>query len=223
MQLAKIETAQTMSSREIAELTGTDHRHVLEKIRSTLEECGISTAGFSALYKADNGKMNPCFNLPRRECDLIIAGYSAKYRLAIIDRWQELEDANKSNAPSINFANPAEAARAFADQYEARMLAEKTKTEIGCRREATAMNTASQAVKKVTKLEIELDQSKQYATVKRMEMIYHGQKFSWRLLKSTGLEMDVHPIEIFDANYGTVKAYHADVWKEAYALEIGAE
>lgn len=23
-----------------------------------------------------------------------------------------------------------------------------------------------------------------------------------------------------DANYGTVKAYHADVWREAYAVEI---
>ena len=89
-----------MSSLEIAELTGTEHRHVLDKIRSTLEECGIEPAEFSAGYKAGNGQIQPCFNLPRRECDLIIAGYSAKYRLAIIDRWQELEAKQQFNIPT---------------------------------------------------------------------------------------------------------------------------
>ena len=95
-----------------------------------------------------------------------------------------------------------------------------TKAEIGNRREATAMNTASQAVKQVNKLEIELDKSKQYASIKRMSMIYHGQKFKWQSLKSASIEMDLPSIDIFDANYETVKAYHADVWREVYALEI---
>lgn len=95
-----------------------------------------------------------------------------------------------------------------------------TKAEIGTRREATAMNTASQAVKKVNQLEVELDRSKQYYSVKRMQMIHHGQQFSWRLLKSTGIEMGIEPIDVFDANYGTVNAYHIDVWREAYAIEV---
>ena len=84
------------------------------------------------------------------------------------------------------------------------------------------MNTASQAVKKANKLAIELDKAMQYASVKRMEML-HGQTFNWRLLKSTAIQIDRPPIDIFDANYGTVKAYHADVWREAYALEIHVE
>lgn len=53
-----------------------------------------------------------------------------------------------------------------------------------------------------------------------MEMLYHGQEFAWRELKSVAAEMGVPPIKVFDANYGTVNAYHADVWREAYALEI---
>jgi prophage antirepressor-like protein len=93
-----------------------------------------------------------------------------------------------------------------------------TKAEIGSRREATAMNTASQERKRANRLEAELDRSKQYYSIKRMEMLHHGQKFNWRHLKSTGIEMGIEPIDIFDANYGTVKAYHIDVWREAYAI-----
>ncbi len=105
-------------------------------------------------------------------------------------------------------------------EIDAKEAALRTKAEIGCRREATAMNTASQATKKATALEIQLDRSKEYATVKRMEMAYHGIKFNWRLLKSTCKEMGIEPIDVFDSNYGTVKAYHADVWMEAYAVTI---
>lgn len=92
--------AKTMSSKEISELTGTLHKDVLEKIRKTLEECEIGSAEFSAQYTDSTGRSLPCFNLPRRECDLVIAGYSAKYRLAIIDRWQELEATHQFNIPT---------------------------------------------------------------------------------------------------------------------------
>ena len=96
----------------------------------------------------------------------------------------------------------------------------RTKAQIGDRKTATAMATASAATKKANKLEIELDRSRQYATVKRMEMLYHGQSFNWRLLKSASADVGVPPVDVFDANYGKVKAYHADAWMEAYALPI---
>ena len=132
----------------------------------------------------------------------------------------ECERKLQSMAVLPDFTNPVVAARAWIELYEAKDLAEKTKAEIGSRREATAMNTASQAVKKVNRLEIALDQSMQYATVKRMEMLYHGQSFNWRLLKSTASVLGLPAVDVYDANYGTVKAYHADVWREAYAIEI---
>jgi hypothetical protein len=34
-------------------------------------------------------------------------------------------------------------------------------------------------------------------------------------LKSTASEMDIDTIDVFDQNYGKVKAYHKDVWLEA--------
>ena len=85
----------TMSSLEIAKLTGKEHRNVLADIRNMLNELEIPTAEFSAVYKADNKQTYECFNLPKRECMILVSGYSIKLRAAIIDRWQELEDAQR--------------------------------------------------------------------------------------------------------------------------------
>lgn len=119
-----------------------------------------------------------------------------------------------------NFADPAAAARAWADQFEARQIAERTKAEIGSRREATAMNTASQAVKKANELEIELGRSKQYAAIKLMEAHYKGQSFSYHLLKRYSAILGIEVKTTFDPNFGKVNTYHADVWAAAYGLEI---
>lgn len=210
-----------MTSREIAELTGKDHKNIIRDIETTLLQAEIDALKFEHIYIDTQNRSQREYRLPKRECDLVISGYSVKYRLAIIDRWHELENKPAKNQILVpDFSNPAEAARAWAAQYEAAQLAIATKAEIGSRREATAMNTASQAVKHANKLEIELDRSKQFSSVKRMEMLYHGQKFNWRELKSTCALMGLEPIDIFDANYGTVKAWPAEVWREVYALEI---
>lgn len=109
----------TMSSIEIAQLCEKQHKHVLADIRNMLAELGLVTADFSAVYKAENNQQYDCFNLPRRECDILIAGYSIKYRAAIVDRWRELE----AGVQLPNFSNPAEAARAWADEVEAKQVA----------------------------------------------------------------------------------------------------
>jgi phage regulator Rha-like protein len=81
----------TMSSVEIAKLTNKNHAHVLRDIRNILEEAGIGQSKFGGSYLSPQNKELPCYNLPKRECYLIVSGYSVKYRLAIIDRWTELE------------------------------------------------------------------------------------------------------------------------------------
>ena len=82
----------TMSSLEIAKLTEKEHSNVMRDIRKILNEVNIDQFIFESIFLDSYNREQPCFNLPRRECDLVISGYSAKYRLAIIDRWQELEN-----------------------------------------------------------------------------------------------------------------------------------
>ena len=85
-------TTQTMSSLEIAELTGKEHPKVTADIRRILEEAGIEASGFRLPLKMPSGQTADTYNLPYRETQLVISGYSVPHRLVIIDRWQALEN-----------------------------------------------------------------------------------------------------------------------------------
>jgi len=211
-----------MSSRKIADLVRKRHDNVKRTMDSLAADGLIRfTQSEETSHEGAGARPAEVYNVGKRDSYVVVARLSPEFTASLVDRWQDLErELNASRATLPDFSDPAAAARAWAEQYEARQAAVRTKAEIGTRREATAMNTASQAVKRVGKLEIELDRSREYATVKRMQLLYHGQEFSWRMLKHVSAEMGLPPIDVFDANYGTVKAYHADAWREAYALEI---
>lgn len=91
---------QTMSSREIAELTGKQHAHVMRDIRAMLTELhgeeGLSKFGSS--YLNSQNKPQPEFLLPKRESLILVSGYDVHMRAAIIDRWQILEDRRSPEA-----------------------------------------------------------------------------------------------------------------------------
>ncbi len=84
-----------MSSLEIAQRTGKRHDNVLADIKKMLGELYPEGGAlkFQGSYLSEQNKPQPCFNLPKRECIILASGYSAILRASIIDRWQELEDA----------------------------------------------------------------------------------------------------------------------------------
>lgn len=109
MQLATIPQNLTMTSREIAELTGKEHRHVLRDIRTMLTEL-YGEAGLPSFehtqINPQNGQSYPIFNLPKRETLILVSGYNVGMRAKIIDRWQELE-AQPAKPPAIRNQNLA--------------------------------------------------------------------------------------------------------------------
>ena len=87
--LTNIGCTLTMSSREIAELTGKQHKDVLRDIGVMLDGLGLAEAQFwaTALISGPNGsKRNvKIFNLPKRETLILVSGYDVLMRARIID------------------------------------------------------------------------------------------------------------------------------------------
>lgn len=111
----------TMSSRDIAEITGSAHDSVLKTIRRLVAE-GIVYGNETTYKHQQNGQFYPEFLLGFRDTMVVVSGYSAELRAKIIDRWQELE--RQIAKPAIpNFTDPIAAARAWADAKEAEQKA----------------------------------------------------------------------------------------------------
>lgn len=99
--LVRIEEKLTMSSIEIAELTGKQHKNVLTDIRLMLVNLGFRSADFSADVLDSYGRKQPSFNLPKRETYILVSGYDVNMRARIVDRWQELEKGQQEDVSAI--------------------------------------------------------------------------------------------------------------------------
>ncbi len=100
-------TTRTMSSREIADLCKKQHAHIMRDIKKMLEELNGSKFGlvdFIGTYVDAKGESRPCYNLPKRECLILVSGYSTALRAKIIDRWQELE--RQITTPQVDYSKP---------------------------------------------------------------------------------------------------------------------
>lgn len=106
-----------MTSKEIAELTGKEHFNVMADIRNMLDGLGLTSAEFSANLLDSYGRPQPAFALPKDLTLTLVTGHNVVLRNRIVNRWLELESAPAFALP--NFANPAEAARAWAVPGEA--------------------------------------------------------------------------------------------------------
>ena len=113
----------TMSSVEIAELTGKEHFHVLRDVKLMLKELGLGESTFGCTYLDVQNKERPMFNLPKHECLVLVTGYSTKLRSAVIKRWQELEaQINKPRVPTT-----------FLEAMELVVATERARLELECK------------------------------------------------------------------------------------------
>ncbi|MCT8631649.1 phage regulatory protein/antirepressor Ant, partial [Glaesserella parasuis] len=84
-----------MSSREIADICGKRHDHVMADIRKMLDELNLNAPDFSGTFKTAQGNEYQCFFLPKREVMILVSGYRIDLRAKIIDRLEELENQQK--------------------------------------------------------------------------------------------------------------------------------
>ena len=71
---------------------------------------------------------------------------------------------------------------------------------------------------KKEQLQIELDYSKEWFSIKRVAKIndVDWKTFDWRRLKEESVRCGLGVKKIFDANYGEVNTYHFSVWEKMY-------
>lgn len=117
---------QTMSSIEIAELSGKQHKHVLEAIRS-MEPAWEKVSGTKfrlAEYTDAQGKQRPCYELTKTECLYVATKFNDEARAKLVKRWEELEIKSSNGAFQIP-QSFSEALQLAADQ--ARKIEEQQK------------------------------------------------------------------------------------------------
>lgn len=181
---------QRMSSREIAELTGKRHDHVLRDIDNLIAQGAISAPNFgeTSFVDASNRKQRE-YSLDFDATMTLVTGYNAVLRSKVIKRWRELEQSERRTPQT------------YIEALEALLESEKAKQKL---------------LEDKTELEVKLDEAKEWFSIKRMEKLNPGKKFPWQLLKRESHRLRKPIKKVFDQNYGNVNAYHSSVWESLY-------
>lgn len=111
-----------MSSREIAELTGKRHDNVRRTIES-LWDLSLISVTQSEEPTIGGGKPTKIYHVNEEDSYIIVARLSPEFTAKVVKRWRELESQQAQQLPDFN--NPAESARAWADQYEQNQIKQK--------------------------------------------------------------------------------------------------
>lgn len=183
---------ETMTLKEITDLLEVRHDNAMRTVAKMTEEPEFGYAP-QIEYRTERGNEYETYQLNKRQSIAVASRLNTALLMRIIDRWQELEESAKK--PAL----PA----TYLEALEALVASEKEKLAL------TASNDA---------LQIELDQSKQWLTIKRVAEHngVHWKSTSWMKLKSAGVLVGKPTRKIFDANYGEVNSYHTESWKMAY-------
>lgn len=96
----------TMSSREIAELTGKQHQHVRRDIEKMFAGLGEDPSNYGRIYSDSMNRQKAEYLLDRYHTEVLVTGYDVKRRAAVIKRWHDLESgkaqpiATQTNIPA---------------------------------------------------------------------------------------------------------------------------
>lgn len=112
-----------MSSREIAKLTGKQHKDVLYDCRKMFEALNLQSADFSADYQDDRGRTYHEFWLDQDLTLTLMTGYSIPLRHKVAKRWRQLESGEALPKKSASYLPEYRRARAIKMEVEAMNLA----------------------------------------------------------------------------------------------------
>ncbi|CAB5525966.1 Uncharacterized phage-encoded protein [Pseudomonas putida] len=219
--------------------TQNDHASVIKLVRSyqaDLEEFGLldfkseSTGGRPTEYAFLTEPQATLLLTFMRNTEIVRAFKKKLVR----EFWELVQERNRASQPDVTTQEGALIALQGAVEKQLALIAEnrqiaqqrdeavRTKAEIGTRREATAMATASAAVRQVQKLKEELGLGIRQASVVAVEKAT-GRNFGtagyvplrkWCTARGITAPKVIHP------TFGTVRSWPAGAWMDVYQIDL---
>ena len=199
-----MEKSITISSREVAEMMEVKHGHLLEKIdniNKTFDNRKIDFQKYwvESSYKTEgNNKTYREYQVTKKGCEFLAHKSTGEKGIVFTDRYMDkfeaMEKALKS--PSYMIEDPIKRAEAWIEEQKEKRRIEQERNL----------------------LQIELDESKDYYSIKRVAFLNNisWKTLDWRKLKHESNYQERDIVKIFDANYGEVNTYHRSVWEVVY-------
>ena len=129
--IAQNKIASTMNSVEIAELVGSRHDNVKRAIERLAKSEVIQLPPLERVENKQSLSQNKFADAyifsgekGKRDSIIVVAQLCPEFTARLVDRWQELE-AKVATFTIPNFADPVEAARAWADEVEQKRIAKQ--------------------------------------------------------------------------------------------------
>lgn len=216
----------------IAEGTLSDHASVIKLVRTyqaDLEEFGLldfkseSTGGRPTEYAFLNEPQSTLLLTYMRNTEIVRA-----FKKKLVREFWEMVQQRNQRGPALpaDYIGALEhllaSKRSEQLAIEQRDHAIETKAEIGSRREATAMATASAAVRQANQLKEELGRGLRQATVAAVEKVAKRKfgKQGFRPLKNWCAENGVQATKVHDPRYGWVRSWPASAWAAVYQIDL---
>ncbi len=133
MNMIALNTASTltMSSLQIAELVEKRHDNVKRTVETLVAKGIIVRPQIEDEQSFDTmgrSRKEAVYRINKRDTYVVVAQLSPEFTARLVDRWQELEQATAVALPDCS--NPAAAARAWAEQFEAKQIAQAQVEEL---------------------------------------------------------------------------------------------
>jgi len=91
-EIMELGTEIKISSREIAELTGKEHKHIMRDLRNQFKTQEIDRSNFGHIFKDSYGREQKEYLLDYEQMMILLTGYSTKLRAKVVKRWVALEN-----------------------------------------------------------------------------------------------------------------------------------
>lgn len=195
------------------------------------EVLGKDHGNFSDIYQDSYGRKQPAYRFPKREACLMAMSYSYALQAAVFDHMTALEQKlTQPTQPPVALPHDfisalehlLESKKAEKLAIEQRDEAIRTKAQIGDRKTATAMATASAAKREANKLKEQLGFCTKHASVIAVEKAAH-KKFApqdWRKLRAWCLTHGVMAVAVPDTRWGEAKAWPAGAWMDVFGVDL---